>query len=156
MADGGHQQTHPNTPSDQEVRDNLLWASRPCFLYRQEFKDCKSIKGRFHQYFIFGENIDCSQWGRDYENCTKYEEKGDIAAGRELLASEAERRRKRMEAHYANDVWKKRTQPPSDWNAPLPEWFVKNNENSYLAAKSKEVKEGITIPIKEDSFCSIM
>lgn len=86
----------------------------------------------------------------------KYEEKGDIVAGRKLLESEDERRHRRMAAHNANDTWKKRTSPPKEWNSPLPEWFVKNNENTYLAAKSKEVKEGIMAPAKEDSLCSVM
>ncbi|GAB0090922.1 UPF0545 protein C22orf39 homolog [Sergentomyia squamirostris] len=142
--------------SDQELRDTLLWASRPCFLYQQEFRDCKSIKARFNQYFIYGETIDCSQWGKDYENCRKYEEKNDIVAGKALLDSEEERRRKRMRDHYNNDVWQKRTSPPKDWSTPLPEWFDKNNENSYLAIKSKELKDGVVVATKEESFCSVM
>lgn len=53
---------------------------RPCKLYSDEYKECVSIKGRFHQYFIFGENIDCSQWKIDFENCNKWNEKEDPEA----------------------------------------------------------------------------
>ncbi|XP_023341421.1 uncharacterized protein LOC111711321 [Eurytemora carolleeae] len=36
------------------------------------------------------------------------------------------------EGHYSNDVWEKRTTPPEDWNAPLPDWFKEKNDSSYL------------------------
>ena len=51
-------------------------------------------------------------------------------------------------------MWKKRDTPPEDWASPLPEWMAKRDENSYLALKAKEIREG-----KEDdtsSFCVIM
>ncbi|XP_059620744.1 UPF0545 protein C22orf39 homolog [Phlebotomus argentipes] len=156
MSGNEQSSTFSSQLSDERVRDNLMWASRPCFLYKHEFSDCKSYKARFNQYFIYGESIDCSQWGKDYEDCLKYEEKDDLAAARRLLDSEAERRQKRMEAHKANDVWKKRSTPPTDWNAPLPEWFTKTNENTFLALKSKELQDGVETPAKESSFCSVM
>lgn len=43
-----------------------------------------------------------------------------------------------MKAHFDNDIWKKREQPPDDWSKPLPEFMEKRNENSYLEVKSKE------------------
>lgn len=38
-------------------------------MYKEEYSECTSIKARFHQYFIFGKSVDCSQWKRDFENC---------------------------------------------------------------------------------------
>lgn len=42
-------------------------------MYKAEYDDCTSIRGRFHQYFIFGSSIDCTQWEKDYHNCYQWE-----------------------------------------------------------------------------------
>lgn len=72
-----------------------------------------------------------------------------------VIKSERQRRYERLRAHYKNDTWKKRSEPPPDWDKPLPEWLVKRDENTYLAQKAKDLKEG---KLEEDSrsFCSIM
>lgn len=49
-------------------------------MYREEYSDCTSLKARFHQYFIYGETVDCSQWKRDYNNCEKWKDNKDIKA----------------------------------------------------------------------------
>lgn len=49
-------------------------------MYREEYNDCTSVKGRFHQYFIYGETIDCAQWKRDFDNCSKWKEENDLKA----------------------------------------------------------------------------
>lgn len=69
---------------------------RPCFLYKEEYSDCKSMKGRFHQYFIHGESVDCLQWKRDYDNCTRFEEKSDLKAAHAIIQSEQDRRTARF------------------------------------------------------------
>ena len=35
----------------------LIIQVRPCESYNDEYSECKSIKGRFHQYFLHGENL---------------------------------------------------------------------------------------------------
>lgn len=65
-------------------------------MYKEEYKDCKSIRARFHQYFIFGNETDCTQWERDYKNCIKYTENNDRKAGEELMESEQSRREERL------------------------------------------------------------
>lgn len=45
---------------------------RPCEMYKEEYSECTSIKARFHQYFIFGKSVDCSQWKRDFQNCVHW------------------------------------------------------------------------------------
>ncbi|CAD7077073.1 unnamed protein product [Hermetia illucens] len=132
------------------------WSIRQCFLYKDEYDDCRSFKARFHQYFVHGENTDCSQWKIDYDNCCQFREKKDIEAGKAVIQSEAERRRVRMQAHYANDVWKKRKAPPEDWSKPLPEWLQKKNEGTFLAIKAQELKTGIVSEPEKKSYCSIM
>lgn len=114
---------------------------RPCFLYEEEYDDCNSIKGRFHQYFIHGESTDCLQWRRDYDSCVRYErDNNDLRAAKEIIDSEVDRRANRMRAHYQNTVWSKRSGPPPDWQKPLPEWLVEKNRNTYLEIKQNEIK----------------
>lgn len=63
----------------------------------------------------------------------------------------------RLRAHYRNDIWKKRASPPEDWNKPLPEWLIKRDENTYLAAKAQEIREGKTEEHSSArSFCVLM
>jgi hypothetical protein len=130
---------------------------RPCHMYKEEYDDCTSIKGRFHQYFIFGQSADCSQWKVDYDNCVRFDSGNDKKSGVDLIKSESERRNQRMQAHYGNDTWTKRDAPPADWSQPLPEWMQQEHEASYLGIKSKELK-GEIVPDKstDASFCSIM
>lgn len=42
-------------------------------IYKSEYDDCVSTRARFHQYFVFGEQIDCTQWKTDYLNCYQWE-----------------------------------------------------------------------------------
>ncbi|XP_055540812.1 UPF0545 protein C22orf39 homolog [Wyeomyia smithii] len=147
----------PKTASEKEVFENL-WSIRPCFVYSEEYDDCTSIKGRFHQYFIHGQSIDCTQWKRDFDNCVRFEKNpSDSKSALQLIESERLRRTERLEAHYRNDVWKKRDQAPEDWAKPLPECMQKEYEQSYLAVKAQEL-QGKKIPSNdsERSFCVIM
>lgn len=58
----------------------------------------------------------------------------------ELVESEKQRRHKRLSPHFNNDVWKRRSGPPPDWNSPLPDYIAKEYEFSYLAQKAEEMK----------------
>ena len=53
---------------------------RPCVMYKDEYSDCTSIRGRFQQYFVHGETEDCLPWKRDYENCMKWKDNGNEKA----------------------------------------------------------------------------
>jgi len=62
-----------------------------------------------------------------------------------------------MIGHVKNDVWQDRTAPPVDWNKPLPEWMQKEQENTYLAIKSAEMKANTTKSVYEErTLCAIM
>lgn len=100
------------------------------------------MKGRFHQYFIHGESIDCLPWKRDYDSCVRFERNpSDLQAAQEIIASEEQRRTDRLRAHYQNTVWTRRKAPPSDWKKPLPEWLQEKNRNTYLEVKANEMLE---------------
>ncbi|XP_039147901.1 uncharacterized protein LOC6733246 isoform X2 [Drosophila simulans] len=80
----------------------------------------------------------------------------DVAAGKAVIKSEEERRKIRLRAHFANDTWQKRKEPPLDWAAPLPDWMEKRNENTYLEVKQKELSGQAAPQGEERSLCTIM
>ncbi|XP_064460907.1 synaptic plasticity regulator PANTS-like [Ornithodoros turicata] len=124
------------------------WMVRPCEWYVEEYADCKSIKARFHQYFIFGHTIDCSQWKTDYDNCMLWRKSSDIEALKSVIDSEHKRKEDRLKATLENNVWELRTEPPKDWNKALPEWMVNKFKNTYLAMKQKEMETEYEAPQK--------
>ncbi|EFN85973.1 UPF0545 protein C22orf39-like protein, partial [Harpegnathos saltator] len=128
---------------------------RPCLIYKAEYDDCTSVKGRFHQYFIFGESINCEQWKTDYFNCYQWKKYKSEEAYDEVIKSEKRRRRERLQPHYENDVWERREKPPENWNAPLPEWMQEKFKNSYLQIRSEEMKKNVNESIL-DSKCTIL
>ncbi|KAH8373040.1 hypothetical protein KR009_011023, partial [Drosophila setifemur] len=131
---------------------------RPCRLYKDEYDDCTSLKARFHQYFIFGQDTDCSQWLTDFKNCERFQQSNgtDAVSGAGVIKSEEQRRMTRLRAHYANDIWQKRKEPPLDWAAPLPEWMQKRNENTYLELKQNELSGRAVLQEEERSLCVVM
>ncbi|GLH10445.1 SFRICE_000126 [Gryllus bimaculatus] len=139
------------TDHDQHEPD---WPIRPCEMYKEEYKDCTSFRARFHQYFIYGETLDCTQWKKDYDNCVRWTRDKNVKACKELSESEKKRFNDRMRAHYRNDVWEKRSEPPEDWNKPLPEWMQKNYQGTYLDFKSVEFKKGAGT--EERTLCIIL
>lgn len=110
-------------------------------MYKDEYKECKSIRGRFNQYFIYGESLDCEQWRNDHNNCQKYSWLNDKEAAKLVIQSEMKRRAERLKAHYANDIWTKRENPPEDWVKPLPAFMEERNKNTYLELRTRELKE---------------
>jgi len=121
------------------------WMLRECQIYHEEAKACKSVKGRFYQYYVHGEIRDCSEWTENHDDCKLWTNKADKEAAARIIDREKERVKKRLEGHVKNDVWEKRTEPPSkeEWNKPLPAYMVDKQERSYLALwqKSREEKD---------------
>ncbi|XP_063531629.1 synaptic plasticity regulator PANTS [Cydia strobilella] len=148
--------TNEETTKSPVELDTDKWFIRDCEIYKDEYKECTSFRGRFHQYFIFGETLNCNQWKKDYYNCCKWESDSDEKAATALIESEKARRLERLKAHYRNDIWKKREGPPADWDKPLPEWMQKRQENTYLDHKAKEYREGTLGETPGEWGCSIM
>ncbi|XP_031631321.1 UPF0545 protein C22orf39 homolog [Contarinia nasturtii] len=146
----------------QEIYDKYSEWIRPCSIYKDEFKECKSFKGRFNQYYVFGEYLNCDQWRDDYNNCQKHSWFDDKEAGTSVIQSELSRRAARLKAHYDNDVWTKREHPPSDWNKPLPAFLAERSKYSYLTLKATELNEEEQLNAKslsepnKSSFCTFM
>ncbi|KAK6637953.1 hypothetical protein RUM44_008376 [Polyplax serrata] len=126
--------------SSNEIKDlnanrqefvNNYCTIRDCFYYKEDYKECKSLKGRFQQYFIFGEMVDCSPYKMKWKLCNKCAY-GNEEACDELIREENKLREKRLKTALQNDVWKKRDGPPADWNKELPDWAKEKLKVSYL------------------------
>ncbi|KAI8782636.1 UPF0545 protein [Biomphalaria glabrata] len=96
-----------------------IWLIRPCEVYKEEYKDCKSLLSRVYQHYVYGTQQDCSQWMTDFNNCMKFRLTRDTEAAVSLVAIETERRQKRLQLAKDNDVWEYRKRPPPEWLAPL-------------------------------------
>ena len=109
------------------------WMCRPCEWYWDDYKDCKKIRTRIHQYFIHGHLLDCQQWKTDYDNCMKFRWTKDLESLQKVIDSEGERIVQRRRATLDNNVWQLRESPPSQmWNIPLPEWLTSRYKGSLL------------------------
>jgi len=119
------------------------WMLRECQSYQDELVACKSFKGKFRQIYIDGETKDCTQWKENNDDCKLWTNNADVDAAKRIIAREKERIVERMRGHYENDVWEKRTEPPSkeEWCAPLPQYMVDKQEKSYLALWQKNQQE---------------
>lgn len=49
-----------------------------------------------------------------------------------ITEREGKRLAERLKGHIDNDVWEKRTEPPENWNAPLPQYLTYRSDESYL------------------------
>ena len=110
---------------------------RPCEWYLDEARECRRIRARIHQYFIFGEKQDCTQWLTDYYTCADFHKTRDLKDLPALIHSEEERFKARALASARNNVWTYRTAPPDDWNKPLPDYMQERNKGTVLEFYSK-------------------
>lgn len=69
-----------NTVPNTHLPGLKIFQVRPCEEYKEEYSDCRSIKAKFHQYFIHGETKDCTQWKTDYDKCLLYRKQKDVEA----------------------------------------------------------------------------
>ncbi|CAE1328146.1 unnamed protein product [Acanthosepion pharaonis] len=134
--DDGKTKENENKLTDLPVD---IWMLRPCEIYHDEYKECTSTKGRFQQYYVFGNYLDCSKWKQDSENCFKFRETRSVDVLQKILDNEKDRRQIRIKNAQANDIWEYRSSPPEDWTKPLPEW-EKARKNTVLS-KVQLVKE---------------
>ncbi|CAL1543341.1 unnamed protein product [Lymnaea stagnalis] len=112
MADKQSSGSNSNLPED-------IWLVRPCEVYKDEYRDCKSLWTRLYQHYTDGIQQDCTQWLTNFNNCMAFRNTKDFLAAEALIAVERERRNHRLKLARMNDVWEYRTKPPAEWLEPL-------------------------------------
>lgn len=109
---------------------NLL----PCDHYDFEFKQCSTLKGKFLQYYRGDKpEHECKFYQDLFVDCLKYQRdpSKNLDSLLRLKNYEHELVKKRNDSKEKNDVWKPRKEPPTDWNAPLPDWAEDNLKDSF-------------------------
>ncbi|XP_056628698.1 UPF0545 protein C22orf39 homolog [Triplophysa dalaica] len=89
---------------------------RECDVYLSEFKHCRSLWNRFHEYYTYGKVSDCQQWKVDYNSCKEWEKNHSSHFKESLQKSE---RKRVAEERKFSSVWELRQTPPADWHLPL-------------------------------------
>uniref|UniRef100_A0A6G1SEM9 Synaptic plasticity regulator PANTS n=1 Tax=Aceria tosichella TaxID=561515 RepID=A0A6G1SEM9_9ACAR len=115
---------------DGSNKDALL--VRPCERYRELFSSCKSIRGRIHQYYVYGELLDCSPNQDNYNACLNYRKTKDLKFLSKIIEWEKNLIMTRTNAERQNKTWQFRDSPPEDFNGPLPEFLAKRQANSLF------------------------
>ncbi|CAF0840246.1 unnamed protein product [Adineta ricciae] len=105
------------------------WLIRPCEEYHEELSHCRGWLGRLQQRYMFGEKVDCAPIAEALHHCMFWLQRKDVDSLKKLISYEEDRLIHRKLSLENNDVWQKRSKPPSDWNAPLPDWAKKRAES---------------------------
>lgn len=129
------------TTSQEQSEHPQAWMCRPCDWYWDEGRECRRLRARVHQYFLFGELLDCSAWTQDYESCLAFRRTRDPSHLTAVVASEEKRFQQRMLAAANNDVWQYRSSPPANWSAPLPDYMEQRTKGSLLEFVSKRQQQ---------------
>ena len=85
--------------------------------------------------------LDCDLLNNLFFDCRKYIEDPELNLESfvRLKKYENELVLKRIDSIKKNDVWELRKEPPSDWNAPLPDWANERLKDTiWYKYKTKE------------------
>lgn len=122
-------------PELKKVKADIILV-RPCERYQELYKSCKSIRGRLHQYYVYGELFDCTQHYERFLACKKFRETKDIAFLDPVIQWEKTLISERLQRAESNPVWQYRTSPPADFEGPLPEFIRKKQDRSIFTGQS--------------------
>lgn len=126
--------TNPTDPSLEceapSLTKKLATLVRPCERYKEMYKACKSIKHRVHQYYVYGELLDCNIYNDLHNHCMNYRKKRDEILLDPIIDWERNFILTRLKTETQNKVWELRDKPPEDFDAPLPEYLQKLHQNS--------------------------
>lgn len=120
-------------PTDANLKDAHL--IRPCERYMELYRSCKSILSRIHQYYVYGETLDCSPHVNNYNACLSFRKSKDVSLLDTIISWEKDFINIRMKTVEQNKAWKMRETPPADFDGPLPEFIVKRNRNSIFNSR---------------------
>ncbi|XP_040578832.1 synaptic plasticity regulator PANTS [Lepeophtheirus salmonis] len=114
------------------------WMLRKCYCYYDEYKACGMIKTKIHDLFVHGELQSCDEWKDNFDDCKKWTADKDVEAARRVIRREEKRISDRLKPHHLNNVWDRRSDPPSqeEWSPPLPSYLQKNVNESIIGMES--------------------
>ena len=116
--------------TNDDIKTDGARLVRPCHRYKEMYKSCRSFRGRLHQYYVYGELFDCNKHKENYDACMNYRETKDFSILEKVIQWERDLIETRVNAEKQNQTWEFRTQPPDDFNSPLPEFLARRQANS--------------------------
>ena len=114
----------------------------PCDHFQYEIKTKCGRWARLNQRVMSDDEniVDCDYLNDLFFACRKYTEdpSRNLDCYLKLKSYENDLVKKRIESIKNNDVWEARTEPPSDWNAPLPDWAAQRVKETYWYKQKNE------------------
>ena len=129
-------QKHVNSEDSNKVqlqptKSDIL----PCDHFQYEIKRNCGRLARFNRMFMSDSeaNVNCDLLNDLFFECRKYTEDStrNLDSLVKLKNYENELVAKRIQSIKNNNVWDLRKEPPSDWNAELPDWAKERGKESY-------------------------
>lgn len=105
---------------------------RPCERYNEFYNSCKSLGGRLHQYYVYGELLDCSAHKENHRACLDYRKTRDFDKLKRVIDWEKNFMETRIMAERSNRTWQFRAKPPADFDSPLPDFLARRQASSTL------------------------
>lgn len=118
--------------TNEELKKDGILFVRPCERYNELLRSCRSIRGRLHQYYVYGELFDCSEHKNNYNNCMKFRSTQNPDVLDPIIEWETNLIQTRLNAAKNNKAWAFRKSPPSDFEKPLPEFLQKRQQKTLF------------------------
>ncbi|XP_045172562.2 uncharacterized protein LOC123534396 [Mercenaria mercenaria] len=121
----------------EEVLKFYVEQINDCGIYRTEYEECVSWRGRRNQKFVYGLKLDCEHLKGAQKTCEHYKKTGDVRARDYLVTYERSKRDFRMQNARANDVWEYRMTPYGGWSSPVQKVSKEeiNPEDDFIPAR---------------------
>lgn len=130
------QQSQQKASKGQELKETVRGNDiLPCDHFQYEIKKNCGRLARFNRVLMSDSdaNVDCDRLNDLFFECRKYTEDPtrNIDSLVKLRDYENELVTRRIQTIRDNNVWELRKEPPSDWNAELPDWAKERVQESY-------------------------
>lgn len=135
------------TPKPKTASSSTTHSILPCDHFQYEIKTKCGRLARLNQK-VMSDNesaVDCDYLNDLFFACRKYTEdpSRNLDCFLKLKSYENDLSKKRIESIKSNDVWTARTEAPSDWNAPLPDWASERLKESYWYRSMNKNKSSV-------------
>lgn len=105
---------------------------RPCERYKEMYSSCRSVRHRFHQYYVYGELLDCNIYSGLYNSCIDFRNTNESKHLDSIIEWERNFFNTRLNTVKQNTTWKPRTEPPKEFDKPLPRHLEKLHKDSLF------------------------
>lgn len=117
----------------EKIEKPFYYLVRVCEEYKSLFKNCKRISSRIHQYYVYGDLLDCNIHNDNYSHCLNYRKKKNLDSLNPIIEWENAVMDARNKSVLNNKAWQLRDRPPIDFDGPLPEFLRRRQKESSFS-----------------------